>query len=223
MRPEASCPTQIVKEILWIGNRRSTDRESSPTYGSARSSSRWTTCVHTRKPPRSSPARGTARALCAAQQAMEGSGSPLESKAAIMLFTERSIGGEQLTDVKLNHTIALTEKAQALAHQKTCVADALDSQHELVFEANGETYHADRHGFTEQSGRRAALETIGYTVMDITNDMINDLERFDAFLTSIEMQTGIHLRDKSVAFLGRREKLHGELFSPHTLRAGKYP
>lgn len=92
-----------------------------------------------------------------------------------------------------------------------------------MFEANGEAYHADRHGFTEQSGRRAALETIGYTVMDITNDMINDLERFDAFLTSIEMQTGIHLRDKSVAFLGRREKLHGELFSPHTLRAGKYP
>lgn len=178
--------------------------------------------AHTKAAAQIPRARGTARALRAAQQAMEGSGSPLESKAAIMLFTERSIGGEQLTDVKLNHTIALTKKAQVLAHQKTCVADALDSQHELVFEANGEAYHADRHGFAEQSGRRAALETMGYTVMNITNDMLNDLERLDAFLTSIEMQTGIHLREKSVAFLGRREKLHGELFFPHALRTGKH-
>ena len=143
---------------------------------------------------------------------MEGSGSPLESKAAIMLFAARNIGSEHLTGAKLNHTVKLTDEAKLLAKRDSCIADALDSQRGLIFEVNSKAFHADRDGFVEHSGRRAALENMGYTVMDITNDMLSDLEQFDAFLTSLEKKGGIRLQKKSVAFLERRDLLHTELF-----------
>lgn len=168
--------------------------------------------LHTETAARIPRARGTARALRAARQTMEGSASPLESKAAIMLFAARSIGSEHLTEVKLNHTVGLTAEAALLASQNSCIADALDSQHGLIFEVNGRAFHADRDGFVEHSGRRAALENMGYTVMDVTNEMLSDLERFDAFLTSVEKKAGIRLREKSVSFLERRDLLHAELF-----------
>lgn len=168
--------------------------------------------MHTETAAQVRRARGVARALRAARQVMEGSGSPLESKAAIMLFAARNIGSEHLTGTKLNHTVELTDEAKLLAKQDSCIADALDSQHGLIFEVNSKAFHADRDGFVEHSGRRAALENMGYTVMDITNDMLSDLEQFDAFLTSLEKKAGIRLRKKSVAFLERRDLLHTELF-----------
>lgn len=168
--------------------------------------------MHTETAAQVRRARGVARALRAARQVMEGSGSPLESKAAIMLFAARNIGSEHLTDAKLNHTVELTDEAKLLAKQDSCIADALDSRRGLIFEVNSKAFHADRDGFVEHSGRRAALENMGYTVMDITNDMLSDLEQFDAFLTSLEKKGGIRLQKKSVAFLERRDLLHTELF-----------
>lgn len=172
--------------------------------------------MHTETAAQVRRARGVACALRAARQVMEGSGSPLESKAAIMLFAARNIGSEHLTRAKLNHTVELTDEAKLLAKQDSCIADALDSQRGLIFEVNSKAFHADRDGFVERSGRRAALENMGYTVMDITNDMLSDLEQFDAFLTSLEKKGGIRLRKKSAPFLQRRDLLHAELFSCRT-------
>lgn len=142
----------------------------------------------------------------------DGAASPLEVKANLLLCSGSWFGGLSWGSPFLNRRIQLTRQAQALAHASFSVADGLWEDRRSILEVNGEGYHADKNGFRIASGRTAALESMGYSVADITHEQMADLELFDTVLPTLAGKLGFELHVPTVAFLRRREQLHAQLF-----------
>lgn len=142
----------------------------------------------------------------------EGSGSPLETRASLLMFPNRWKGGEGWPWPDLNRRVDFDPNAQMLSHQTYCSCDMLFADLKVDIEINSLDYHADKRGFKLESGRTAGLRSMGYTVLDITYDQLCSLERFDALMESFSREIGIPLKPKTAAFLERRELLHRALF-----------
>lgn len=141
-----------------------------------------------------------------------GSASPAEAKAYLLLCSGAWNGGESFGEPSLNRRVVYTPEASALAGGRFCVADILWAGTKRDLEIQSEEYHADDLGYREASGRTSALENMGYTVAELTYQQMADLELFDAVLPTLAKKLGFELRERSVAFLRRRAKLHAALF-----------
>lgn len=161
-------------------------------------------------PLRHSRAEVTAKIV--AEEVHDGAGSPLESQAAILMFSADRYGGAGWPWPKFNKTIPFAGGAVKLGNKKQAVGDMVLEDKKAIFEVNGKAFHADKHGFTVESGRRAALEHMGYKVFDISYEHLSDLEAFDALMKTFSEQLSIPAHVKDSAFLRRREKLHADLF-----------
>ena len=157
--------------------------------------------------------RGLALARRAAEQVLDGSGSPLESRCAILMFTARELGGEDWPRPHLNRIIELDESGRNLSGQRSCVADALLPSLNAIIEVNGEEYHADEWGFAERSGRLHALEGMGYTVFEVIDDHLRDLDKLDDMMGACAMKLGLPFRPRLSDFVVERDALHRQIFS----------
>lgn len=142
----------------------------------------------------------------------DGSGSPLETKAFMMLASDIWRGGEGWPVPFLNRKIHFDRDTQALAHQTYCVADLLWPSLRSIVEIDGELFHTDRQGFKQETGRQAALESMGYTVANLTYEQLAYLERYDLIIPAYAKKLGLPLQKRTSAFLKRRTKLHTSLF-----------
>ena len=156
--------------------------------------------------------RGTKDAGLAIRLVDNGSASPLESKAHLLLFSGRRNGGEWLAHPWLNRRIDFSDSARALAGNRYCIGDMVFPLAKAVIEVNGFAFHADRQGFSIQSGRTAALKSMGYRVIDLNYQQLSNLEQLDSLLPAIAHDLGLPLRPKTTTFLKRREILHTNLF-----------
>ena len=163
--------------------------------------------------------RGIPAARTALSQVQDGSGSPLESQLFLLLCASRQYGGEQWERPSLNRHVEFTEVARNLSGQSYCVCDLLWADKKIAIEAKGKDYHADRQGFEEENGRRAALESMGYTVFDITHSQMFDLSRFDAMVETFSKQLRFSLCSRTETFLKRRKQLHDLIFSHSDTKA----
>lgn len=161
--------------------------------------------------------RAVERAL---ELAMDGSGSPLESKVALFLTASMRIGGEGWPKPKLNHHIDFDNAAQRLGNQSYCVADQLYAGTGGVLEVDGEEYHSKGLDFKRETGRAAALESMGYHVVAFTNDQIADLNNYDAVIERRAETLGLPLATRTAAFLERRNVLHAKIFGKNSSNAG---
>lgn len=156
--------------------------------------------------------RGLPAARRALRAARDGAASPAEVFANLLLCSGAWMGGESWGDPDLNRQVPYAPSAKALAHSQFGVADMLwpDSCGDL--EIQGKDFHADDLGFALASGRRAAFESMGYTVSELTWEQMADLELFDAVLPVLSRQLGFGLQERTPAFLRRRDELHRALF-----------
>ena len=149
-----------------------------------------------------------------------GAASPAEAKAVMLLCSGSRFGGESWGRPELNRRIAFTPEAQRLAHTRYCIADSLWAEERSVLEVQGEAFHADEEGFRVASGRTAALESMGYSVAELLNEQMADLELFDTLLPSMAKKLGFSLEKRTISFLRRRDRLHQALFGePYEPRA----
>lgn len=148
----------------------------------------------------------------AARWAIDGSGSPLESKWALMTGVEAYNGGEAWRNMMLNRRIVIPFELRDLAGQSRCIADQFLPDSNVVVEINGRGFHADRDGFIIHSGRRSALEALGFNVFDINYDQMRNLNSLDAIIETIARRTNIQPRKRTTAFLRKRHSLHAALF-----------
>lgn len=162
-------------------------------------------------------ARGTKIARDALPMVTEGSASPLETNALLLLCAGTWLGGEAWERPRLNQRIDLTAEAQVIAGRSYCIADALWPEHMAILELDGMAYHADREGFRVATGRTPALESMGYRVCTLTYAQLADLEVLDAVLPALARNLGQTLRPRTIAYLARRERLHRALFSKGTV------
>lgn len=156
--------------------------------------------------------RGIQEVRRAVKIARDGAASPEEVKAHMLLCSGTWVGGESWGDPMLNMRVDLTLEARALAHRQFCIADFLWKDRLGDLEVNGEAFHADARGFAVESGRRAALESMGYRVVDINHEQMANLELFDTMLPAMAKALGFPLQERTPAFLRRRDALHRELF-----------
>ena len=147
----------------------------------------------------------------AANMCLEGSGSPFETKVALMLTCSVYQGGEGWERPSLNRVIPFSEEAQTLAEMPYCIGDMVWPAQRVCLECNGMAFHADRQGFKVSSGRSAALRSSGYTVLEISYDQFANLEKLDAMSNQFAAALGFPLKKRTVAFLRRREALHSQL------------
>lgn len=121
-------------------------------------------------------------------------------------------GGEHLETPYLNRRINYSPLARCMTDGESCVADLVWPDRKVIIEANGFKFHADRMGFLEMTGRTSALESMGYTVVDITYGQMADLTQFDVKLDRIASALGLNLRKRTREFLEKRNELHAALF-----------
>ena len=157
----------------------------------------------------------------ALELAMDGSASPLESKIALFLTANRRFGGEGWPKPKLNHRINFDKAAQRLSGQRFCVADQLYTETKGVLEVEGEAYHSADLTFKRETGRAAALESMGYHVVSFTNDQVADLKNFDAIIGRRAEVLGLPLANRTAAFLKRRNALHTQIFGSNNSNSGR--
>lgn len=148
----------------------------------------------------------------AASWVQDGSASPLETRMALILCLDPRYGGEAWPRPHLNQRIDLTPEAQTLSGGTYRVADLFWPDLNVDLEVNGMAYHADRHGFAQASSRRAALEAMGCTVLEISFDQMRSYDKLDAMLQTFSAKTGMPLQDRTKGFVAAREHLLDELF-----------
>lgn len=148
----------------------------------------------------------------ALQLAMDGSASPLETRIALFLTAGMRLGGEGWPKPRLNQHISFDTRATRLAHQGHCVADQLYPRTKGILEVNGEAFHSDDLTFKKETGRTAALESMGYRVITFTYDQVADLENYDSIIAQRAETLGMTLANRTTGFLKRRNELHGKLF-----------
>lgn len=141
-----------------------------------------------------------------------GSASPVEARAYLMLCSGAWNGGESWGAPDLNREIVFTSEAAALAHSTHCYADMLWRDKRSVLEVHGEGFHADEQGFRIATGRTPALESMGYAVGEITDGQMRDLEVFDTLVETLARKLDMPLQPRTPAFLKRRGALHRALF-----------
>ncbi len=144
--------------------------------------------------------------------ALDGSASPLESKIALFLTADMRFGGEGWPKPQLNQRINFDTAALNLAYQGHCVVDQLYPSTMGVVEVNGEGFHSDDLTFKKETGRTAALESMGYSVVSFTYDQLSDLEKYDSLIAQRAETLGLKLANRTASFLDRRNTLHGKLF-----------
>lgn len=144
--------------------------------------------------------------------ALDGSASPLESKIALFLTADMRFGGEGWPKPRLNQRISFDDAALKLAYQGHCVVDQLYPSTMGVVEVNGEGFHSGDLTFKKETGRIAALESMGYSVVCFTYDQVSDLEKYDSLIEQRAKTLGLKLANRTASFLNRRNTLHGKLF-----------
>lgn len=193
------------------GHLVSTGTAPSPTYGSVRpltSTEALAVSLSELSDIRYLDASARALELC-----VNGAASPAEAQAYLLLCANRRLGGEGFPKPKLNMRIDYSPAARRLVGRSFAVADCLWPEPRKILEVNGEAFHANSDGFLVETARRPALESMGYTVAEVTPAQMADLSLFDTMLPVIAEKLGFPLKRPTAAFLRARDRLHHELFS----------
>ncbi len=156
--------------------------------------------------------RGVKALRHAIQFVIEGSASPLETKLLLIECLPPRYGGESWPVPLVNARIDFTEEARCLSGTRYAIGDQVWAERKVVVEVNGEAFHADRQGFKVGHGRTAALEAMGYEVVEINYDQMSDPLKLEARLAVLAKKIRLPLQKRTVRFLERREALLAELF-----------
>lgn len=157
-------------------------------------------------------ARGAKRMRRLLENVIDGSASPIESKALIMLCGSTWIGGEAWQKPWPNRRLEFPPDVQRLSGQSYAIPDAMWIDLRFIVECQGRAFHTDEQGFEVKSGKRAGLEAMGFEVREITDAQMRNLESWDVMVSGFAKMLGMPLRRRTRAFLMRREELHRGLF-----------
>lgn len=140
-----------------------------------------------------------------------GSGSPLETAAYLVLCGGAYGGFEKWPRPLLNARLTLSGEAAAVAGYSSCIPDMLWEEKRIAVELNGEAYHADKNGFRLASNKRAALESMGYRILELTYQQIFDIKRYDAIIQQFSSEVGLPIARRTDAYLEKRRRARIEL------------
>ncbi len=129
--------------------------------------------------------------------------SPLEVAGILLLSLPRSRGGAGFRNVYVNDLTPLTASAQSIAGQKVCYGDIVIVNPTImkagIVEIQGEGIHGSGAVLDHDAKRVTALQSMGYDVLLVTHDMLNDAEQLNAIVRSLCSRLELRYRCKTKA------------------------
>lgn len=139
----------------------------------------------------------------AAQQVIGVAASPLEV-AGIMLFSRpRRQGGAGFNNIYVNDLTPLSVSARQIAGQKVCYGDIVIvnpiTMKAVIIEIQGEVVHGSGAVLDHDATRMTALQSMGYDVILVTHDMLNDRNQLDTIIHSVCDRLELNYKPKTKA------------------------
>ncbi len=165
---------------------------------------------------RATKVRGAATACRALELVVPGSASPRESEVATMLMMTRARGGLSLGGFTMNEPLELPRDLGRLVGSGSIRPDFLWEDHMVAMEYESDAWHSSLGSVERDEGRRRVLETMGYSVMRLTNDVLRSDVRLNAFMTTLARRLYPRRPPASEAMLLKRRDLRALLFGPES-------
>lgn len=148
-------------------------------------------------------------ALRALAHILDGSASPRETHVAMMLSLPYRYGGYGFPKPIMNQTVRLPRGTNNTGGHLVC--DLYWPQWKLDLEYDSNEHHAGEDRIGKDAQRRARLESIGITSINVSNSQVKSGEKFNQLAHSLAKITGKRLRYKDPAFTRAHLKLREEL------------
>lgn len=146
----------------------------------------------------------------------EGSRSPMETRAFLLMCLPKRYGGYGLPKPSLNMRVPLTQHEQTLARRRYFECDLCWPEERLIIEYDGHADHAERSDRDRDSVKRNVLISKGYTVLTITGGQIRDKRMFDKITRETAKLLRYRLRAFPKDWEEKRAELRRELFASMT-------
>lgn len=143
------------------------------------------------------PLKGRAEATRTLKYLQEGSASPMETIAAMLLFLPHRMGGQALKKGQLNQIVAANDYTHALTGKAFLKCDILWPETRLCVEYDSDQRHTGSDRIAEDASRRAALTYLGYEVVTMTRRHVLDLNAFNNI--ALLLRKCLKMRDRGVA------------------------
>lgn len=118
----------------------------------------------------------------AAEFAVEGSASRMETVISLVTSLPPRYGGASLGRAELNHALELGEKELALIKHRSIRPDLLWGTYRLIVEYDGRDHHSAPKQKREDKYRIQDYQTLGFTVLPITYEDVSTIGALDRFL-----------------------------------------
>lgn len=153
----------------------------------------------------------------AAQQLIGVAASPLEV-AGIMLFSRpRRQGGAGFNNIYVNDLTPLSVSARQIAGQKVCYGDIVIinpiTMKAVIIEIQGEVVHGSGAVLDHDATRMTALQSMGYDVILVTHDMLNDHNQLDTIIHSVCDRLELNYKPKTKAMQRAETRLRANVLS----------
>lgn len=147
----------------------------------------------------------------AAQQVIGIAASPLEVAGIMLLSRPRRFGGAGFKNIYVNDLTPFSVSAQQIAGQKVCYGDIVIANPVLmkavIIEIQGEVIHGSGAVLDHDATRMTALQSMGYDVLLVTHDMLNDHDQLDTIIRSVCNRLGLQYKPKTGAMRSAETKL----------------
>lgn len=159
-------------------------------------------------------ANGKAKAKRALKYVVEGSRSPMETMAYMLLCLPVALGGYGIPRLSMNERIELDDEARTIAQRRYCEGDLCwsDAVPPLDVEYHGEV-HVGASQMKSDVGRELGIEHMGWRVMTLTSPQVFDAARFEVVAKDVAAAVGKRLRNLDFDHAFQRDVLRRELSS----------
>lgn len=143
---------------------------------------------------------------------LDGSRSPMETRAYLLMCLPKRMGGYALPKPVLNERIALMSEEHVVARRRYLECDLCWSDQKIVVEYDGQADHASRADRDKDSIKRNILLSKGYAVYTITSGQICNVRSFDKVVREIAERLRHRFHRFPENWEQRRDELRGEIF-----------
>lgn len=155
-------------------------------------------------------ARGKEKAARALKYVVDGSRSPMETMAYMLLCLPVALGGYGLPKPEMNAVIPLDDEAKAIARRGHCEGDLCWLDPKLDIEYHGEV-HVGASQMKSDVGRELGIEHMGWRVMTITSPQVLDAVQLEVVAKEAAARIGKRLRKSTIDAALQRNILRCEI------------
>lgn len=157
--------------------------------------------------------RGRRKALRALKYIEDGSCSVMETLVFMVLTLPNRHGGFGLREAKFNHEIILDFKSRKTLnmYDYNCFVDLFYEIKNLALEYDSDAHHSTPEELAKDAKRCSVIENLGYTVMSMSTQQLQDTFDCLAFVKALAKKLGKRIRIRTKKFEDNYNKIRSFL------------